>query len=422
MARSRELRRLAIVSHCTQYRAADGRRAAYGPFVREIDLWCDLFAEVVMHAPVADPDEAVPGDARVYGRTNIAIEPLPRTGGRSIAAKLLQLLRLPELAWRIRRRARRADALHVRCPGNVGLIGVLVGPLTGRPRIAKYAGQWSAYPGESRTVALQRWLLRRWWGAPVTVYGAWPRQPAHVVPFYSSATTAAQMARAREIAAGRRVEAPVAPTAVAFVGRLSANKGVDVLLRGLATARAAGAPMTATIVGDGAERPALESLAAELGLVDAVTFTGALPFEAVIDVYARSQILALLSGTEGWPKVIAEAMAFGVVPIGSDRGAIPSLLGAGDVSLSVGGTEPSDAGPRGIVVPHGDADAVCDALLALHRDPAGWAGMSARGVAWAGRFTLEQMRADLDELLNERWPGTTRPRPPMPPTTDGSAA
>ena len=53
------LRRLLVVSSATHY-LADGQLAAYGPYTREIDIWADLFDEVVIAAPCLH--ERAPGD------------------------------------------------------------------------------------------------------------------------------------------------------------------------------------------------------------------------------------------------------------------------------------------------------------------------------------------------------------------------
>src|SRR5205823_1367344 len=120
------------------------------------------------------------------------------TGGENLWAKLAQLAALPLLMFGLARAMRKADAIHVRCPGNLGLLGAVMAPLFSRYLVAKYAGQWSGYPGEARTVRLQRTILRsRWWRGPVTVYGEWPGQSPHVIPFFTSVLTEQQLARAK---------------------------------------------------------------------------------------------------------------------------------------------------------------------------------------------------------------------------------
>jgi len=272
---------------------------------------------------------------------------------------------------------RKADAIHVRCPGNLGLLGAVLAPLFSRRLIAKYAGQWSGFPGEARTVRLQRALLRsRWWRGPVTVYGSWPGQPPRIVPFFTSVLDREQVERARRAAAARK---PTTRPRVLFVGRLSRAKNVDVLLEALDHV---GLPCT--VVGDGPERVALEVQAARLG-VEAV-FAGAVDFERVLGFYESHDVLVLASETEGWPKAIVEAMAFGLVCIGSERGLMPQILGEG----------------RGLVVPPRDVETLAEALRRA-ADPAVAAPMRERAAVFGQSYSLEDLREALRSLLTERW-------------------
>jgi glycosyltransferase involved in cell wall biosynthesis len=371
------VRRLCIVSHVVHYRHA-GKVHAYAPYAREIEMWADLFPEVRIAAPCEDGPP--PGDAAPIDRPNVDVDPQPRTGGDSLGAKARQAFLLPVLVASLARALRKADAIHVRCPGNLGLLGILMAPLFSRRLIAKYAGQWNGFPGEARTVRLQRAILRSgWWKGPVTVYGSWPDQPPWIVPFFTSVLDREQIGRARRAAAARVPRAPKARPRVLFVGRLSRAKNVGALLDALART---GLPCT--LVGDGPERGALEAQAARLGLD--VDFAGAVDFDRVLGFYETHDVLVLASETEGWPKAIVEAMAFGLVCIGSDRGLIPQILGEG----------------RGFVVPPRDVDALA-AALGHAADSAEAGPIVERAAAFGQRYSLEDLREALRELMTERW-------------------
>jgi glycosyltransferase involved in cell wall biosynthesis len=226
----RELRRLVVVEQDIHHRHA-GQLWGYGPYVREIDVWADLFPEVVIAAPCRD--EPPPGDYLPFSRPNISVRPQRQTGGPTLGAKARQVLAVPGHLYRLGRALADADAVHVRCPGNLGLLGVLLAPLFPRPRVAKYAGQWCGFDDEPWSWRLQRAVLRsRWWRGPVTVYGRWPGQPAHVVPFFTSILSSDQVARARAAAAAPKFADGLR---VLYVGRLSEAKNVDVLLRAIAS-------------------------------------------------------------------------------------------------------------------------------------------------------------------------------------------
>lgn len=102
--------------------------------------------------------------------------------------------------------------------------------------------------------------------------------------------------------------------AVLCVARLAAEKGLDTLVR---AAAAAGSPVKLLVVGAGAERRSLETLARALGV--RITFAGELPWDRIVEAYAASDAFALLSSRETWGVVVNEAAAAG----------LPLVLGPG---------------------------------------------------------------------------------------------
>ena len=375
-------RALAIITAAPHFEW-EGRLWSHTPYVREIDLWSHLFDRVVLVGPT-EPGPP-PGDCIPFESTRVQLRAVPATGGDHLRDKVRQLLLLPVLAWRIVRACATTDATHVRCPGNVGLIGILVAPMLTRRLVAKYAGQWNGFPGEKWTVRLQRAVLAsRWWRGPVTVYGEWPGQPRHVVPFFTSVLSDEQIERAR---ASRRPARSPGEIRLLYVGRLSGPKHVDALIRAVALLVRKGISVTASIVGDGAERTELERLARDEGVARLVHFVGAVGIDEVLAHYEQADTLVLISQSEGWPKAIAEAMTFGLVCVGSARGMVPQMLGDG----------------RGIVVDPGDHIALAEALEVLALDPARADAMAERASTWGRRHSLEQLEAAIAALLREWW-------------------
>src|SRR5688572_21655859 len=131
----------------------DGRLWSHTPYVREIDLWTHLFERVIIVGPAEKTRP--PGDCIPFESDRIELRGVPPTGGDHVREKMWQLLALPLLVWRVARAVRAADATHVRCPGNLGLLGALLVPVLSRRMVAKYAGQWTGFPGEKWTVRLQ---------------------------------------------------------------------------------------------------------------------------------------------------------------------------------------------------------------------------------------------------------------------------
>lgn len=381
------VKRLLVVTSVVHYRR--GRQlSAYGPYALEIQNWARIFPQLVIASPCRNE---APREDCLPLPEGVTLLAQPETGGNTLRAKLAQIIMLPYSVLRLSIAIWGADAVHIRCPGNLGLLGALISPLLVRKRVAKFAGQWSDFDGEPWTVRLQRRLLRsRWWNAPVLVYSEQRNEPSHVVPFFTSGLSAAQVARARKAAMARNGE-PL--QRVLYAGRLSQSKNVHVLLHAIASVIRQGVSLKCTIVGEGPARDSLERQAAALGISSCVHFAGGVRPDEVLAYYESADVLVLASETEGWPKTLTEGMAFGLVCIGSNRGLTASMLAEG----------------RGFLVPPGDATALADAL----RDTTALSienrqQMRESALAWAERFTTEQFGESLRSLLDSHWGAPAR--------------
>lgn len=114
-----------------------------------------------------------------------------------------------------------------------------------------------------------------------------------------------------------------------YVGRLSHEKGVDVLLRAMQQAQRTH-DCSLTIVGDGAERQDLEQLAQSLGLKQTI-FRG---FQSsVLEFLQTADALVMPSRREGLPLTLIEALCCGLPIIASNVGGIPDFVSSGKNGL-----------------------------------------------------------------------------------------
>ncbi len=170
-----------------------------------------------------------------------------------------------------------------------------------------------------------------------------------------------------------------------YVGRLKRYKGVEIALRALWTARRTRSDVTLDIAGQGDDRPRLEALARSVGLGDAVRFLGFVPEDEKRRLLRRAWAVVFPSPKEGWGISNVEAAACGT----------PALA-----SASPGLKESVRHGVTGYLVPHGDAGALAERMLALAADPGLVArlGRAARafaeGLSWeaAARATEAQLQ------------------------------
>jgi glycosyltransferase involved in cell wall biosynthesis len=140
---------------------------------------------------------------------------------------------------------------------------------------------------------------------------------------------------------------------VLAVGRLSAEKGFDVLIAALAQLKQSGAAQRLVLVGDGPLRSALEEAALSSGVAELIEFAGELPSAEVRAHLDRADLFCLPSFSEGLPISIMEAMAAGVPVVTTWIAGIPEL---------------AEAGVTALTVPPSRADALAEAMRRLADD------------------------------------------------------
>ena len=140
-----------------------------------------------------------------------------------------------------------------------------------------------------------------------------------------------------------------------YVGRLKRYKGVELAVRALAEARRARPDVTLEIAGQGDDLPRLQGVARRLGVESAVRFLGFVPEEEKRRLLRRAWAVVFPSPKEGWGISNVEAAGCGTPALASD---------------SPGLRESVRHGETGYLVPHGDAHALAERMLALAAHPA----------------------------------------------------
>jgi glycosyltransferase involved in cell wall biosynthesis len=174
---------------------------------------------------------------------------------------------------------------------------------------------------------------------------------------------------------------------VGYAGRLTPEKGLEVLLEAAALC---GAAIQVSLMGDGPARPVLEAQAHALGLAGRVQFRPPAPPAQVAEFLRGLEVLVLPSrATPVWKeqfgRVLAEAMACGVPVVGAESGAIPEVIGE-----------------AGLTFPEGDAAALAERLLALQRSPGLRRELAERGRTRAvERFCVERITAATLEVYRQ---------------------
>ncbi len=177
-----------------------------------------------------------------------------------------------------------------------------------------------------------------------------------------------------------------------IVARMSASeryKGHDALLDIWPRVRARHGDAVLTIAGDGDDRPRLESRARDLGLQNAVRFTGRVSDAELRALYDACRFFVMPSRDEGFGLGFLEAMRAGKACIGA-AGAAAEII---------------DAGRTGLVVDPADRDALADAVCSLYDDGELCARMGRAGrERFLSEFTDRQFQIRFDSVLTHSAP------------------
>jgi len=381
--------RLCIVGDTRHSWDPDGRLCTLSPVVRQLQPWLERFDEVVYCGTAVSGRP--PANHEPYPSQKVRLTRLPSGGGENIKAKLGLGPKVLQWFPVLRRALRKADVVHFRCPCNIALVGLMAAHGLPVRRFAMYAGNWAGYPGESPFYRLQRaWLNSRRYRGLAAVYGRWSRQPDHVLSSFSPSFTHDEWEEEEgHVARKLRTysnQKRLGALRIVSVGHLNTDKNQASILQAVKLLRAQGIETHVEFLGDGPERETLEALARRLQLRDCVRFRGRVSLQEVREAHRSAQVAVLASRSEGYPKVLAEAMCGGAVPVASNVGINSEILAKG----------------RGRVFPYGDSERLAQCLADLSGDPDRLRRMTLAGREYTRSRTLEAFWELQQQILTDR--------------------
>jgi glycosyltransferase involved in cell wall biosynthesis len=176
-----------------------------------------------------------------------------------------------------------------------------------------------------------------------------PADRISIVPNAVEPETFSDVHRDEELARDIRLEP--GEVVAGYVSSLNRYEGIDVLLSAIALARQEGAKIRGLVVGDGDDRPRLERHAVDLGISDAVTFTGSVPhgevaaYYGLIDIFVVPRVDARVCRLVS-PLKPYEAMAAGRTVVMSGTPVLRSIVEDGVTGATFRTGDPADLALR----------------------------------------------------------------------------
>ncbi len=308
--------RLLIVSD-TDFWLKNGQWYGHGPTVREIEFISNSFEHVrwIVFAKGDTPEKI----AKPITSENLTIVPLAAAGGKGMIAKIFLALKLPRYFWMIWRETRKSTAIGVRSPSVPGMIFLFLNSLFGfkKPLWVKYAGNW-VNPVPTSYLYQKRLILKLRDGI-ATVNGNWPDQPKHIHAFWNPCMYNEEFAARshKSFSAGEGYR-------FCFVGRLEEKKGVNIILDSLKENGVSDLVESMVWIGTGPLMRTIEETGTQLDMKFIIH--GQMSREKLFEVFQECHFLLLPSYSEGFPKVVGEAGALGVIPIVSKISSLPQFI------------------------------------------------------------------------------------------------
>jgi glycosyltransferase involved in cell wall biosynthesis len=369
--------KFAIITHVSHLKE-ENHYSAYAPYVREMNIWLHHVDEVIIVAPLGC-GKKTPIDLE-YSHSNVVLKSVPQFDFLTLKTLFGTLLKLPKIVFEIYKAMQQADHIHLRCPGNMGLLGCVVQVLfPGKPKTAKYAGNWDLKAKQPLSYRFQKWLLSNTFltkNMQVLVYGEWAKSTVNIKPFF----TASYFEKDKIEVHPKDLKPAVS---FVFVGTLSNGKQPLYAVQLVEQLHKKGYKVNLTIYGEGAERTLLENYITTNNLESVVFLLGNQNQQTIKQAFIKNHFVVLPSLSEGWPKVIAEGMFWGCLPIASKVSCVPNML---------------DYGNRGLLLDFMLAKDVNQIIALLDHNEIYQSKVSL-AMAWSRQYTLDLFETEIKKLL-----------------------
>ena len=370
--------RFCIITHVV-HKYHNGKYYGYSPYIKEMDIWNKYPTEVYVIAPLvfSEPNSI----ETAYKYENIKFISVPEFSTIGILSIVKLIWKVPYITTILFLGILRSDHIHLRCPGNMGLLGAFVQILfPKKKKSTKYAGNWDWTSKQPFSYRIQKSIVRNTFltrNMHVLVYGDW-KETKNIKPFFTASYSADESVRTSP-----RDLLPNNPIKLIFVGTLHEGKRPYLSLEATKKLLENGLNCELHFYGDGPELEKLKGFCEKEDLEQSVFFHGNVSADEVKKAYQESHFLIFASQSEGWPKVVAESMFWGCLPMTTAVSCVPEMVGNG---LRGDLVEPNVR----------DITSRIEYYLFNHNE---YQSKCENAMIWSREFTLERFEEEIHKLL-----------------------
>jgi glycosyltransferase involved in cell wall biosynthesis len=351
---------------------------AYAPYVKELEIWTKYAEEVAFCCPEWKKDKGlliteIPFSiSKTFLLSDFNIKSVSSALGALFQSIYNFMIIIKAMYW--------ANHIHLRCPGNVGLLASIAQLFfPHKIKTAKYAGNWDPKAKHPLSYRLQKNILKNTFltrNMQVLVYGIWEGNTKNIKPFF----TATYKESDKQVVLIRNLNELIK---IIFIGTLTTGKQPLYAIQLIEKIINMGIEVQLSIYGEGEERIKIEKYILENSLGKYIYLYGNQPTIVIQKAYQESHFVILPSQSEGWPKVIAEGMFWGCVPLATKVSCVPYML---------------DYGNNGLFLEM-DLEKDLKSIQELVNDQDRYQMMLSNGVTWSRKYTLDTFEAEIKLLL-----------------------
>ena len=351
---------------------------SYAPYVNEMNIWIKYANEITIVSTLSLIEKSNISEFYIHDKIHfISTKSFNVITRKSV---FMAFLNIPKILFQIFKVFRNADHIHLRCPGNMGLLACIVQMFfPSKIKTAKYAGNWDPKVKNPFSYKLQKWILSNTFltkNMQVLVYGEWENQSKNIKPFFTATYKEADKQEVKIKNFEKSIN-------FIFVGMLTSGKNPQYAIQIIEKLKLKFQNINLSFFGEGIEREKLEKHIKLNKLEDYVFLKGNQNLEILKKAYSESHFMILPSESEGWPKAVAEAMFWQCLPISTNVSCVSNML---------------DNGNRGLLI---DMNLEVDVkkIENILNDESDYQEKVSNAINWSRNYTLDYFEQEIKLLL-----------------------
>ena len=319
---------------------------------------------------------------------NITVAPVSNPPGEGLWRKICFPFWVLANGVTLLREIFKTDAVYADIPGDVGTIAMLLALLFRRPLYIRHCGNWFV----QRTAAERfwKWFMERFAGGRnvMLATGGADEQPSRRNPAIKWIFATSLTEQELDSCSVQEERPRRGSLRLMIACRQEKEKGTGVVLESLPLIIEDFPEVYLDVAGEGDALKEFKEMTGRLGVSDRVTFHGKVDHATVLRLLRQADLFCYpTSASEGFPKVVLEALACGLPVVTTRVSVLPLLIGSG----------------CGLLIEETTPDAIAQAVRTCLTDAKAYRAMSERAKLTARQYSLECWRDTIGGLLRRAW-------------------